>query len=222
MAVYIATRVCEGLDHAHTRRDSDGRGLQIVHRDISPENVMVSYTGDVKIVDFGIAKAETRASKTRSGVLKGKFGYMSPEQVRGLPYDHRVDVFSCGILLWELLVGRRLFTEKSDVNTIENVRNAVVEPPSGRNPLVPEELDKIVLRALAKDPEERYSSAAQMGQELQVFLKSCQDSFSKNDMAAFMVRTFRAEMEKEAGKNRKYEEMIELTHIDTVTDLPER
>ena len=104
-ACFMVMKVCEGLDYAHNKRDQSGREISLVHRDVSPQNVLVSFEGEVKLIDFGIAKAAGKGSKTQAGILKGKFGYMSPEQVRGLPVDRRSDVFSCGIVLYELLTG---------------------------------------------------------------------------------------------------------------------
>ena len=109
MAVFIISKVCEGLDYAHRKRDAQGRPLGIVHRDVSPQNVLIAYEGAVKIIDFGIARAAYRQTRTQAGVLKGKFGYMSPEQVRGLPIDRRSDLFAVGTLLYELLTAERLF-----------------------------------------------------------------------------------------------------------------
>src|SRR5215470_13007089 len=130
MACYVAAKVCEGLDYAHRKRDAQGKPLHIIHRDVSPQNVLVSYEGEVKIIDFGIAKAAVRSSRTQHGILKGKFSYMSPEQVRGLPIDRRSDLFAIGTLLWECLTGERLFATDSDFATLEKVRAADVTPPS--------------------------------------------------------------------------------------------
>ncbi|HEU5060606.1 MAG TPA: serine/threonine-protein kinase, partial [Kofleriaceae bacterium] len=113
MACYIVSKVCEGLDYAHRKRDAMGRHLEIVHRDCSPQNVLISYEGEVKLIDFGIARAASRSSRTNAGVLKGKFGYMSPEQVRGLPLDHRSDLFAVGTVFYESLTGERLFQGES-------------------------------------------------------------------------------------------------------------
>src|SRR5215813_13598927 len=140
MAAFCASKICEGLDYAHRKRDAQGRPLGIIHRDVSPQNVLISYEGEIKMIDFGIAKAAGRASKTQAGVLKGKFGYMSPEQVRGLPIDRRSDVFAISTILHELLTGERLFLADSDFATLEKVRN--VDVPSARdlNRRVPEAL----------------------------------------------------------------------------------
>ena len=137
LACYIMMQVCEGLDYAHNKRDAQGRELHIVHRDVSPQNVLIGYEGEVKLIDFGIAKAAGKASKTQAGILKGKFGYMSPEQVRGLPLDRRSDIFALGIVLYELLTGERLFVGESDFSTLEKVRNVEILPPSTYNQKIP-------------------------------------------------------------------------------------
>jgi len=196
LSVYVVEQVCRALDHAHAQKNAEGVNLEVIHRDVSPENVMISYAGEVKLIDFGIAKAANRATSTRTGILKGKFAYMSPEQVRGLPLDGRSDIFSTGILLHELLTGRYLFRTDSDAAMIEMVRNAVVEPPSSCNPAVPQELDALVLQALAKDPDERFSHAGAMQQALAVAL-SCIGGFERDKLAAFMKRHYLQDMERE-------------------------
>jgi len=121
LACHVMMQVCEGLDYAHNKRDGQGRELHLIHRDISPQNVLIGYDGEVKLIDFGIAKAAGKASTTQAGILKGKFGYMSPEQVRGLPIDKRSDIFAVGIVLYELLTGERLFVGETDFSTLEKV-----------------------------------------------------------------------------------------------------
>ncbi|HEY6880481.1 MAG TPA: serine/threonine-protein kinase, partial [Polyangiales bacterium] len=123
LACYVMMKICEGLDYAHRKCDSQGRALELVHRDVSPHNMLISFDGDVKLIDFGIAKAANNSVKTRAGILKGKFGYLSPEQVRGERVDQRSDIFGIGIVLHELLTGERLFAGDSDLSTIEKVRN---------------------------------------------------------------------------------------------------
>ncbi|HXU04887.1 MAG TPA: serine/threonine-protein kinase, partial [Polyangia bacterium] len=142
MACYVTMQVCEGLDYAHNKRDGQGRELNLVHRDISPQNVLIGYEGEVKLIDFGIANAAGKASKTQAGILKGKFGYMSPEQVRGLPLDRRSDIFAIGTILYELLTGERLFIGESDFSTLEKVRNVEIMPPSSYNKKIPQELER--------------------------------------------------------------------------------
>jgi serine/threonine protein kinase len=148
LAVYVALKICEGLDYAHNKRDAHGRPLELVHRDVSPQNMLISFDGDVKLIDFGIAKAVGKEARTRAGVLKGKFGYLSPEQVLGGQVDVRSDVFGVGIVLHELLSGQRLFLGDSEFSTIEKVRAAEVTPPDLLNPSVDEELSRIVMKAL--------------------------------------------------------------------------
>jgi serine/threonine protein kinase len=147
MACHVMSKVCEGLHHAHDKRDAQGEPLELVHRDVSPQNILVSTAGHVKLIDFGVAKAATKASKTHSGMLKGKLGYMSPEQVRGLPLDRRSDIFAAGIVLYELLTGERLFVGSTDFSTLERIRNVDIQPPSEVAADVPPELERIVLRA---------------------------------------------------------------------------
>src|SRR3954470_6428918 len=162
MAAFLASKMCEGLDYAHRKKDATGRPLNIIHRDVSPQNVIVSYEGECKVIDFGIAKAASRSSKTQAGVLKGKFGYMSPEQVGGKPLDQRADIFAIGTILYELLTNERLFLGESDFATLEKVRNAAVPPPSTVNKEIPPALDKIILKGLAKESDQRYQWASEM------------------------------------------------------------
>ena len=158
LALYVTAEVCRALSYAHSRT-RDGKPLGIVHRDISPHNVLVSFMGEVKITDFGIAKASSIMNKTAVGILKGKYGYMSPEQARGQPLDHRSDIFNTGIVLYELLVGERCFAGSSDFSTLNLMRNAVVTPPTKINSRVPKELETIVLKALSADRNDRFKDA---------------------------------------------------------------
>ena len=189
---YVVMQVCEGLDYAHNKRDAQGRALNLVHRDISPQNVLIGYEGEVKLIDFGIAKAAGKASKTQAGILKGKFGYMSPEQVRGLPIDRRSDIFALGIILYEMLTGQRLFVGESDFSTLEKVRNVEIVPPSSLNSKIPEPLERIVLKALAKDLEDRYQNALDLHDDLQAFLYSVGQFSSRKDLSVWMKKTFSA------------------------------
>jgi serine/threonine-protein kinase len=166
LALYIVSEVCKGLHFAHTRHGPDGRALGIVHRDISPQNVLLSFEGEVKITDFGIAKAQERLHVTTPGIVKGKYAYMAPEVLADQPATPSVDVFAAGVLLYELLVGENPFAGATAVETIENVLNKVVEPPSARGALVQAELDFIALKALTKDPKERYRSCQELAEAL--------------------------------------------------------
>ena len=152
MAVKIIADACGGLHAAHELRDENQKLRGVVHRDISPHNILIGTNGFVKLVDFGVAKAVGRVSEaTRAGQLKGKFGYMSPEQARGKPVDRRSDVFSLGIVLFELTTSRRLFRGDSDIETLRLVISAQVPRPSSLDPTYPPELERIVLRALERD-----------------------------------------------------------------------
>jgi serine/threonine protein kinase len=207
-ACFIVMQVCEGLDYAHNKRDGQGQDLHLVHRDISPQNVLVGFEGEIKVIDFGIAKAAGKASKTQAGILKGKFGYMSPEQVRGLPIDRRSDIFSVGIVLYELLTGERLFMGESDFSTLEKVRNVEILPPSSYNKSIPEELERIALKALAKDPEDRYQNAIDLHDDLQAFLYTKGELYSRKDLAAWMKKIFPAEIEEENTKAEQFREIV--------------
>jgi tRNA A-37 threonylcarbamoyl transferase component Bud32 len=164
LGAFVVREVCRALAYAHALTDDNGTPLRLIHRDVSPSNVMISFDGAVKLLDFGIAKAlaEANDNRTVTGTLKGKFGYMSPEQVEGRDVDHRSDLFAAGIVLHEVLTGKRLFKGASDIQTIAMVREARIEPPSLLNPTVPPELDAICLKALAKDPADRWASCDEM------------------------------------------------------------
>ena len=204
MAAWIASKMLEGLDYAHRKRDRHGRPMGIIHRDVSPQNVLVSYEGQVKLIDFGIAKAASRNTKTQAGVLKGKFGYMSPEQVRGLPLDHRSDIFAVGTCLHEMLTGERLFVGESDFSTLEKVRNADVIPPSRSIQEMPAELEEIVLKALTREPDDRWQSAGEMQEELQRFIALSRPPFGTSKLNTWMRTAFAPEIAKEKGRLDSY------------------
>ena len=166
----IIIDVCKALAHAHEARDEDGNALSIVHRDVSPPNIMVSRQGEVKITDFGLAKAVSQLEATDPGVVKGKFSYLSPEATEGRSVDSRSDIFACGIILHELLTARRLFMGKTDLETVDLVRRCEIAPPSAFNPDVARELDEIVLKALDKDRKRRFQTARDLGDALASFL----------------------------------------------------
>jgi serine/threonine protein kinase len=203
-ACYVIMKACEGLDYAHNKYDGAGRFLKLVHRDVSPQNILVSYEGEVKIVDFGIAKAAGKVGRTQAGILKGKFGYMSPEQIQGLEIDRRSDVFGVGICLYELLTGERLFAAETDFATLEKVKAGVIIPPSSYNPRVPEELDQIVLRALAKDRDARFESALALHDALQAYSHTSGSLFGRKDLGLYMHRVFGDEIEKENAREEAY------------------
>jgi serine/threonine protein kinase len=202
--IHVVTKVCEGLAHAHGKKDSSGRDLDIVHRDISPQNILLSYEGEVKIIDFGIAKAKGRTSETEAGVLKGKFSYMSPEQVEGEEVDHRCDLFSLGIVLYEMLTRRRLFRGSSDVQTIQNIQDMEIAPPSTHNPEVSDELDAIVMKALARPPGERFQTARQMEEALERYMRHEDFFYKSTDLAEDMRAAFSDELKMERRKLEYY------------------
>ncbi|MBI5498502.1 MAG: protein kinase [Deltaproteobacteria bacterium] len=184
---YIVQQICEGLDYAHRKRGADNRELGIVHRDISPANILVSFEGAVKIIDFGIAKAVSKLSMTRPGLIKGKISYMSPEQMRGQAIDRRSDVFAVGIILYELIAGRRLFAARTDVETIRNVIKGNIPPLVGVRPDVPSDLVDIVMKALEREVERRYSWAADLSADLQSFLIRHQMRDPRGELARHMA-----------------------------------
>jgi serine/threonine protein kinase len=189
-AVYIAARIAEGLHFAHTLGGPDGRPLNIVNRDVSPSNVRMSYDGDVKLLDFGIAQALMKFT-SEIGILKGKFSYMSPEQIRGMPLDARTDVFSAGIILHEMLTTEKLFRGDTEFALMEKVRKAEVPPPSNFNRRVTPELDAISLKALARDVADRYQSAAQLAADLDALIAGYR--FDPKELRQFMRQLFRKE-----------------------------
>jgi serine/threonine protein kinase len=190
IGIQIILEVCKALAHAHSARDENGNALDIVHRDVSPPNVMVSRGGEVKITDFGLAKAVTHLEATDPGVVKGKFSYLAPEATEGKSVDARSDIFSCGIILHELLTGRRLFMGKTDLETVELVKRCEVSPPSALNPDVDNDLDEIVLRALARDRKRRFQSARDMGDALAKYLFAHNLKVTIFDVAQMMRMLF--------------------------------
>lgn len=201
---YIMMKTCEGLGHAHAKKDAQGQDLNIVHRDVSPQNILISYEGESKIIDFGIAKAQGKTSQTQVGILKGKFSYMSPEQVRGLHIDRRSDIFSLGIVLYEMLTLERLFLGESDFDTLEKIRKVEMSPPSLYNPHIPKELEDIVLKALAKSPEDRYQTAYEFADALEQFMRNQGYYYTNKDLGAYMKESFSADIEFENKKLEYY------------------
>ncbi|MBX3016767.1 MAG: protein kinase [Bdellovibrionaceae bacterium] len=185
--VYLIKEVASGLDHAHRCLDgATGRPLNITHRDMSPQNVMLSFEGEIKVVDFGIAKAENQMEHTRAGTIKGKFGYMSPEQADGQSVDLRTDIFSLGIVLWELLAKDRLFVAQSEAATLRRVRECQIPSLRKINPNIPPELERICNKALAKDRSLRYQTSAAFHKDLNRFLNVQYPEFSTQEFSKFM------------------------------------
>jgi len=171
LAVQVASTVASALHHAHERLRPDGTLLDIVHRDVSPSNILVSYDGAIKLVDFGVAKATSNSARTRTGAVKGKVAYMSPEQARGGPTDRRSDVFSLGVVLWELVAIRRLFKSENDLATIQSTIHKPPPPLAGERKDCPAELDRIIARALDKEPGTRYQTAQELQRDLETLAR---------------------------------------------------
>ena len=193
----VISDAAAGLDFAHSLRDPKGEPYNIVHRDISPQNILVTFEGGVKIIDFGVAKAAGRAQHTRTGALKGKYSYMSPEQVAGAEVDGRSDIFALGIVLHELLTGRRLFKADSDVQTLARVRECIVPPPSRLNPQLPAGLDALVLKSLAKNPDDRYKTAQEFRLAIEDWLIQGRMSASSAHLAEFLKIIYAERLDKE-------------------------
>ncbi len=203
LTVWILNEILKGLAYAHKLTDSEtGRPIGIVHRDISPPNILVSWNGEVKLTDFGLAKATTQLESTDPGVVKGKYSYLSPEAARGEEIDHRADVFSTGILAFEMLTGRRLFRGKNDYQTISLVRACDVPSVRSYNPSVPEDLEAVLMKALAKDINDRYADADDFSDALLQFLFSNRLKVGARDLTDY-CRPIREEMEAEKRVQEK-------------------
>ncbi len=220
MAAFIASKACAALHYAHTKRDATGKPLQIIHRDVSPQNIIVGYSGQVKLIDFGVARAASQSQKTQAGILKGKFGYMSPEMIRGLPIDHRSDVFAMGICLHEALTGARLFYGETDFATLELVRDAKVAPPSRKAKGVPPALDAIVLRALSREADDRYASALDLQTALEKFLSTQYQGFGEADVGAVMRQAFNFEVTREKQRLQIFSDMLQGGKLKRGAALP--
>lgn len=188
LALFIASKVAAALDYAHRRKDFDEKEMGLVHRDVSPQNVLISQEGDIKLCDFGIAKAASKASHTQAGALKGKLQYMAPEQAWGRSIDRRSDVFALATVLFEMLTNRKLFTGDNELSILEQVREARVQPASLYNDEVTPEIDAIVLKALQKDPNDRYQTAGEMARDIDAILYNFRPTPTSADLAIYMHR----------------------------------
>lgn len=198
VAALIASEILKGLDYAHRRTDGTGRPLGIVHRDVSPHNILISYEGEVKLTDFGIAKAAGKVSRTEAGFIRGKANYMSPEQADAQPLDGRSDLYSVGVLLWELLTGETLHSGDSPDQVIRDLRSGMPPAlPSQRRPDLPAALDRIVSKALARDPGDRHATADVFLRELGQYLADAGAVLGPRDLAAIVTGLFAEEIESE-------------------------
>jgi len=215
-AIEIMLGVTSGLAYAHERRDLDGSPLNIVHRDISPQNVVVTFSGDVKVVDFGIAKSDTKmamAMETQSGKLKGKVPYMSPEQARGEVLDARSDVFAVGVMLFELTTGRRLFKGQSEFETLKLICEREYPRPSAVHPGYPPELEAIVMKALEKDRSQRYQSARDVQQALEDFVRRERIPVSNVALTQYMQSLFEEKLQAQK------EQLLQGKQLADIIDL---
>ena len=210
----VIAGACECLHASHELKDSKGELLHVVHRDVSAENLFVTYDGVVQVVDFGIAHARQRVHHTSAGQVKGTFPYMAPEQMTAAVVDRRVDVWALGAVLWELLTLRRLFLRDTDVNTMYAVLSGEIRPPSDYRKDVPPELDSIVLRALQRNPDERWQTAREMGTALRRFLAKQEELVGPAELADWMTELF------PQGELRK-RQLMEIARTTDGTDLPE-
>jgi serine/threonine-protein kinase len=199
-ACLICVRICEGLSYAHELVDSKGQNLHIVHRDMSPPNVLITRFGEVKIVDFGLAKANSQLEKSEPGIIKGKFSYLSPEVAQGLPVDARTDIFAVGIILWEMLAGRRLFLGDSDLETVRLVQKAEIPPIRQFNPKVSADLERVILKGLAADPAKRYQTARDFGRDLNKMLFHLGRAVSSFDISQIVLPIWRERLQKKRDK----------------------
>lgn len=221
-AAYICMEACRGLSYAHEMQDDEGNDLDIVHRDVSPPNIMITKRGEVKLTDFGLAKATTQLEKTDPGVVKGKFSYLSPEAALGQPVDARADVFALGIVLWEMLAGRRLFLGETDYQTVKLVQQANVPSLRRLNPEVDEEFEGTLGKALARDPNERYQSARDFGDALASYLFSHKLKVTSYDIANLVKSADKKE--KRATQDQSIidrliqEELLAFTSLEDMDD----
>lgn len=216
LAAKIISDAAEGLHAAHELRDKDGKLLNLVHRDVTPHNLFLTYGGAVKVVDFGIAKVTGRLSNTRAGTLKGKLAYMSPEQVRGAAVDRRTDIFALGVVLWELTTGRRLFRMDSDLETLERVQACVVPPPSTIVEKYPVELEAIVMRALAKDINKRFPTTREMSRTLQQYLMRTGSFLSSDEIGAYVKQVLSERFKKREAHLQWAAEVTQTVSLEQV------
>ncbi len=197
LCLYIAAETAKGLHYAHNAKDHYGRLLNIIHRDVSPSNILLAEGGEVKVMDFGVAKASSgdRDNATRSGVLKGKLGYMSPEQVTGRAFDHRSDIFSLGIILYESLTLKRLFLAKTDLETLVNIRDARIEHKFKKHSYIDEDIRNILRRALARDSDERYPTAMAMHDDIMKVMFERRQHVATGQMSTYLEQLFAGEEE---------------------------
>ena len=217
-SIYVMMECCKALNYAHfLEHPETNEPLGIVHRDISPPNILLSKNGEIKLVDFGLAKANTQIESTDQGVVKGKFSYLSPEAASGLEVDHRADIFAVGIILWEMFTGRRLFYGETDYQTVELVRQARIPSIAALNPEIEAELEAVVRKALARDANDRYQSANDLGEALTQYLFAHRMKVTSRDIAT-LVRDAQVEMMRKRSAEPK-ESLIDALILDEMQKM---
>ena len=205
VSAFVTIQAAQGLHYAHTFSDKlTGKPMEIIHRDISPHNIMLSFDGSVKVIDFGIAKSESNSDATQAGTIKGKLSYLAPEYLEQLKLDGRYDQFALAITLWELLCSRKLFKASNDYAVFKKIQECKVPRPSSINPNVPEELDRIILKALSKERENRYKTCEEFARDLNKFLYSHFPDFNPSDLSYFSKELFKEEIKEDREKLYKY------------------
>lgn len=189
--VFIILQICKGLDYSHTKRDDKGKAFHIVHRDISPQNMLISYQGEVKISDFGISKARSEPSLTQAGVVKGKLAYLSPEQALGESINQQADIYSLGLVFYETLTGKRVYKFSSDIEAIRTIPKKDIDPLIKSMPDLPEEVNRIVMKCLEKDKDSRYQDVSALYNDLLACKKELKFTFDTADLADFMSKRFK-------------------------------
>jgi serine/threonine-protein kinase len=190
LGAWICARVADGLEHAHTLKDDDGQLLNVIHRDVNPSNIFLTFDGRVKLIDFGLAKMKNRRAKTGDGIVKGKVPYLSPEQITQETIDGRTDLYSLGTTLWELGTGKRLFKRDSDIETIDAIRQAKVADARGIVHDYPNELWEILQRSLQPEPSERFATAGDVARALDRFLEDKHDEIGATKVESFLAELF--------------------------------
>lgn len=217
ISTYIITQVCQGLHYAHTLTDKlTGKEASIIHRDISPHNIMLTYDGAVKVIDFGIAKSDTNSEATQAGTIKGKLSYLAPEYLEGHELDPRYDEFAVGITLWEMLCSRKLFKANNDLAVLKKIQECKIPAPSSINPNVPKDLDEIVLKALSKDRNKRYDDLDQLNRALMKFLYTHYPDFNSTDLSYFAKELFKDDIKKDREKLFEFGKIDLRPYLDAV------
>ncbi|MBL91030.1 MAG: hypothetical protein CMH56_04360 [Myxococcales bacterium] len=207
LATLIMQRIATALDVAHKKRDQAGKSLKIIHRDVSPQNILVSFDGDLKIIDFGIAKAEDRIASTRQGVIKGKVTYMAPEQAKGQPFDHRIDIYALGLIFYELVTGKRAFKADNDFDLLQKVREGNLNEREKELQEFPSGLSEIILKATNPDPDRRYKWASELSADLSRLMTTSNWLPDKDDLANLTRKIFRTHYR---AQKKRLKEYIEL------------